>query len=303
VGVEEVAGAEALPDLVGLLDRCQLEDFQADFVSWGFYRPEPWRNYWHTHSFYEVCLAYAGSGVFRHGEDEVKVAAGDVFLARPGVLHEIGATADQGLGIAFWGFTLTPTPEPDRPGWWSGLASGPVVSRQLGSIPGVLAALAKEAAEPRAGHTGLCAALGAALVIDTARAFGSAASLAVQPQRRDRRSTVVDAIRRHLLDNLARPVTVRDVAAAVHLSQRHAERLFATQTGASMMTTLRRLRLEQAGTLLLDTEQSTSAVARACGYADPGSFSTAFRRHHGQPPQAFRANGGTLQLAGVGGHQ
>ena len=34
----------------------QVEGFGVDFVSWGHYRPSVWRNYWHSHSFYEVSV-------------------------------------------------------------------------------------------------------------------------------------------------------------------------------------------------------------------------------------------------------
>lgn len=292
----DVAAADALIGLSGLLEHCVVDERRADFVSWGFFRPHPWRNYLHQHSFYEVCLAYAGTGVFRHGDDEVAVTAGEVFLARPGVLHEIESTGDDGLGIAFWGFTLAPPVAPDPGGWSSGLESGPVVSSRTGSLPALVSALAEEARRPQSGYGPLCAALGSALVVETARAFTMPENLRVRPPRTDRTSAVVATMRRHLEDNLERSVTVRDVAAAVHLSERHAERLFAEATGASMMSTLRRLRLDHAATLLREGATSTAAVARACGYPDPGSFATAFRRHHGQPPQAFRSNGGTVHV-------
>jgi transcriptional regulator GlxA family with amidase domain len=108
-------------------------------------------------------------------------------------------------------------------------------------------------------------------------------------------------MQRHLQDNLARPVTVRDVAAAVHLSERHAERLFQQQTGSSLMADLRRMRMELAAQLLLDQAVTVTEVARACGYSDVRPFSTAFRRHYGKAPQTFRATRGTdhLGLAGT----
>lgn len=291
-----VADADALPGLTGLLTHCLVDGRPAEFVSWGFFRPQPWRNYLHQHSFYEVCLAFAGTGLFRHGADEIAVGAGEVFLARPGVLHEIESTGEDGLGIAFWGFTLAPPVAPEPHGWSSGLDAGPVVSSRVGSLASLVAALGEEARRPQSGYGALCAALGSALVVESARAFTAPEDLRVAPPRNDRTSAVVATIRRHLVDNLDRPVTVRDVAAAVHLSERHAERLFREATGVSMMTALRRLRLDHAATLLRDGATSTAAVARACGYPDPGSFTTAFRRHHGQPPQSFRVNGGTVHV-------
>jgi AraC-like DNA-binding protein len=296
-----VAAADRFVDLAGLLESCEVGGFRADFLSWGHYRPEYWRNYWHSHSFHEVCLAYAGSGRFNSGSVRYDVEPGNVFLARPGDVHEIESSRGDPLGIAFWGFTFRPSTaaaDPNGPGWWSGLTcpDGPVMSSRVGGLPSVVAALAAEAAAPRSGYDESFAAFGAALVLDTARAFASNDDLSVDPPMRDRGPVAVAAMQRHLSDNLARPITVRDVAAAVHLSERHAERLFLQQTGSSLMATLRRMRLELAAQLLLDPTVTVTQVARACGYSDVRPFSTAFRRQYGKAPGEYRRAGGTSFL-------
>ncbi|RZT27257.1 AraC-like DNA-binding protein [Kribbella sp. VKM Ac-2569] len=292
----DVAGADRFVDLAGLLESCEVDGFRADFLSWGHYRPEYWRNYWHSHSFHEVCLAYSGEGRFNSGSVQYDVAPGSVFLARPGDIHEIESSRVSPLGIAFWGFTFRPSgATPGDSGWWSGLtrSDGPVVSDRAGSLPSLVTALAAEAAAPVSGYTTALGTLGATLVLETARAFALDDDLAVEPVRRDRGPLVVDAMQRHLRDNLSRPITVRDVAAAAHLSERHAERLFTQQTGASIMSTLRRLRLELAAQLLMDHTLSITEVARACGYSDVRPFSTAFKRQYGRTPGDHRRAGGT----------
>ncbi|RZU12640.1 AraC-like DNA-binding protein [Kribbella rubisoli] len=314
MSLADVAGADRFVDLAGLLESCEVDGFHADFLSWGHYRPEYWRNYWHTHSFHEVCLAYSGEGRFNSGDVRYDVQPGSVFLARPGDVHEIESSHTSPLGIAFWGFTFRPgtsgvrTGEPasfpptdrhpaarDLSGWWSGLTrpDGPVMSDRAGSLPSLITALAAEAAAPVAGYSTALDALGATLVLETARAFALDEDLAVEPVRRDRGPLVVEAMQRHLRDNLSRQITVRDVAAAAHLSERHAERLFTQQTGASIMSTLRRLRLELAAQLLLDPSLTITEVARACGYSDVRPFSTAFRRKYGRTPGDHRRAGGT----------
>ncbi len=171
------------------------------------------------------------------------------------------------------------------------------MSRELGGLTSAVASLAAEAATPRAGYRASLAALGASLVLDTARAFALDEDLSIDPRTRShsrsRDRVVVDAMQRLLLDNLARPITVREVAAAVHLSERHAERLFRNLTGASLMSTLRRLRLELAAQLLLDSSTTITSVAHACGYSDVRPFSTAFRRTYGRTPGEYRRTGGT----------
>jgi AraC-like DNA-binding protein len=244
-----------------------------------------------------VCLAYAGEGRFNVGESEYAVRPGTVFLARAGDTHEIESSRADPLGIAFWGFTFRPVSNVSGTGWWSGLtrSDAPVVSESVDRLAATVTALAAEAAGPRSGYQASLGALGSALVVETARAFALDEDLSIEPpdRTRGRERVVVDAMQRLLLDNLARPITVREVAAAVHLSERHAERLFRSVTGSSLMSTLRRLRLELAAQLLLDPSNTVTQVAHAAGYSDVRPFSTAFHRHYGATPTAYRRTGGT----------
>lgn len=300
MSLDQVAGATTFVDLAGLLVSGEVDGFAVDYLSWGFYEPSVWRNYAHTHSFYEVCLAYSGSGTFTVDGATHRIEAGTVFVARPGDVHEIISDPEHGLGIAFWGFTLQPTgtATASAPGWWSGLlrADRPLLSTSLGSLPVLIAALAAEAAAPRSGVSEQVRALGAALVIQTARAFAADEDLAVTLDPAARTTSSVAAMERYLADNLERTIQVRDVAAVAHLSSRHAARLFAQETGEPLMAMLRRLRLERGAHLLLETDDPIAQVARQCGYPEARPFITAFRRRFGQPPGAFRSNGGTLHL-------
>lgn len=295
-----VAEATPFDDLTGLLQAGEVDGISIDFLSWGFYAPHVWRNHPHTHSFHEVCLAYAGSGAFTVDGVEQRVSAGSVFLARPGEVHEIVSDPVEGLGIAFWGIALQPSDPASTagPGWWSGLLreDRPRVSTALGSLPALIAALAAEAAAPRAGVAEQVRALGGALVVETGRAFAATQDLAVEIDPDARSSSAVAAMERYLADNLSRPLRVQDVASVVHLSARHAARLFAATTGESLMASLRRRRLEHGAHLLLESDEPVGPIARACGYPEARAFITAFRRHYGQPPGAFRAHGGTLHL-------
>ena len=270
------AVAEAAPfvDLAGLLVAGEVDGRAVDFLSWGFYAPSVWRNRPHTHSFHEVCLAYAGSGTFTVDGEEHPVAAGDLFIARPGQVHRIVSHSEDGLGIAFWGFAL----------------------QAAGSLPVLVPALAAEAAAPRSGVDAQVRALGAALVIETARAFAAPEDLAVALDPGARTTSAVAAMQRYLADNLERPLQVQDVAATAHLSTRHAARLFARETGESVMGALRRLRLERAAHRLLESEEPAATETYACGYGEVRAFITAFRLRYGQPPGAFRRSGGTLHL-------
>lgn len=190
--------AATFVDLAGLLVAGEVDGMAVDHLSWGSYTPAVWRNTPHTHSFHEVCLAYAGSGTFTVEGTAHPVAAGELFVARPGEVHEIVSHSEAGLGIAFWGFALDTTALPEGPGWWDGLLrrERPLVSPRPGSLPAIVSALAAEAAAPRSGVDAQVTALGSALVIETGRAFASPAELTVTVDPGARATSAVAAMRR-----------------------------------------------------------------------------------------------------------
>src|SRR3978361_141538 len=51
-----------------------------EFVDWGYYAPSPWRNYLHSHSYFEVCHVYEGEGRFSSQDAEFTVGPGVTFV-------------------------------------------------------------------------------------------------------------------------------------------------------------------------------------------------------------------------------
>jgi AraC-like DNA-binding protein len=274
---------------------------RAEFLYWGVHDPGPWRNYLHLHSFFEVCYAYTGSGVFRTGGQEHAVEAGTLFLARPGDVHEIVSSDRDPMGISFWAFTLIPVRDNDsaQPLLKAFASPGaPVLSDSVGQVPAMLAMLAAEACAPRAGFEDMAPALSRALLVDTARAFVAHPALTPAPhvEPGGQAGQLVQTMRRYIQDNYDRPVSIRDVVAQVHISERHANRLFRQYTGTTIHAYLTRYRLEVASQRLVERDLSIKEVARACGYPDVRHFTTAFRRRWGVTPGEVRARNGTTLL-------
>jgi AraC-like DNA-binding protein len=344
-------------------------DHRAEFLYWGFYEPRPWRNFLHTHSFFEICYAYSGRGTFRTGEREYTVDSGTLFVARPGDVHEIISSTDDPLCVHFWSYTLIPasirTQRNIRPhgdpvlgtestdpasavaaqgsvssghgSGSSGHGSGttapgsgatttsshgegmtdhgrrlletfaspatPVLSTAATRVPALLDILAREAAQPGPAFHEVVNRLAGMLVIETARAVVDDPTLAPSPEAAlpARDEQVARTMVRYLQDNYDRPVAVRDVAAQVHLSERHAGRVFRSFTGTTVHGFLVRLRLEIAAQRLLErtaqkSSRSITEIARSCGYPDVRHFTTVFRRHWGVTPGIFRSGNGTAHI-------
>lgn len=88
--------------------------------------------------------------------------------------------------------------------------------------------------------------------------------------------------------NIARRVTVRDVANELHLSVRQLERLFRAEVSMSPSEFARGLRLHMAREALVDTRRPISEVALDLGFADSSHFSRRFRDAYGESPSQAR---------------
>lgn len=284
-----------LPDLRARRIGITLAGRTVEFVDWGYYAPSRWRNYLHSHSYFEVCYAYAGDGRFRSRGVEFAVGPGVAFVARPGDMHEIESSDDDPLGIAFW--SLAVGAGSGGPDWLDGFtdrAATPVTTRSDGIA--TIVDLLSDALSAPLGHHERADVLARTLAAETVQAFAhidpSAAGEPVSPASSE---YVVQTMHRYLRDNLSRPLQVRDVAAQVHLSERQAARLFAASTRESLLAHLRRLRLERAADQLLACSATVTAIAADAGFYDRRHFSRNFREYFGVSPNEYREAGGTTQ--------
>ncbi|MEU7065459.1 AraC family transcriptional regulator [Streptomyces sp. NPDC046161] len=99
---------------------------------------------------------------------------------------------------------------------------------------------------------------------------------------------VTAAALRALHSEPAAPWTNDRLAAEAGVSRATLARRFTALVGRPPMAYLTWWRLTFAATLLRDTTDSLSAIARRCGYGTPYAFSHAFNRQFGTPPGRYR---------------
>jgi transcriptional regulator GlxA family with amidase domain len=90
--------------------------------------------------------------------------------------------------------------------------------------------------------------------------------------------------------NLGTPLTVGELAKAVHLSPRQFSRAFRAETGQSPAKAVENLRVEAARLMMEQSRHPIDVVARQTGFADRDRMRRAFLRAFGQPPQVIRRN-------------
>ncbi len=96
-------------------------------------------------------------------------------------------------------------------------------------------------------------------------------------------------MKERLADDLAAPLRLADLAAAVGLSPFHAARLFTQASGLPPHAFRNQVRLQRAlGPLRAGA--SVADVAAACGFTDQSHFTRHFRRMFGVPPGRWQAS-------------
>lgn len=90
------------------------------------------------------------------------------------------------------------------------------------------------------------------------------------------------------LENLARPISVAELARVANLSERSYLRHFARATGTSPLRWLIGRRLAAARALLETGDAPIEQVGAAVGFADPATFRHHFARVVGTSPSAYR---------------
>jgi AraC-like DNA-binding protein len=90
-------------------------------------------------------------------------------------------------------------------------------------------------------------------------------------------------------DEWNRPqLSVKELAERLHLHRSSFSRRFEAALGIAPITYLTRLRVQNALSLLGQTEKPVAEIARLCGYNDPNYFSRLIHHYTGLSPHGFR---------------
>ena len=92
----------------------------------------------------------------------------------------------------------------------------------------------------------------------------------------------------YMENNLARGISLEDVARECGVSRTHFSRGFKRSTGVMAYAWLHGLRIAKAKSLLRDLTRSLPQIALECGFADQSHFTRAFKKTVGVPPGIWR---------------
>ena len=95
---------------------------------------------------------------------------------------------------------------------------------------------------------------------------------------------------RSALDQYSNPdLTLQHLAETLFVSASSAGRAFRRTTGENFGDYIRRIRLENAVQLLIETKMSNEQIVKACGFRDVPNFYRLFKKHTGMTPFLYRS--------------
>ncbi|MFE7414882.1 GlxA family transcriptional regulator [Streptomyces laurentii] len=98
----------------------------------------------------------------------------------------------------------------------------------------------------------------------------------------------IEDLRHHILRHLAEPLTVVDLAAYAHVSDRHLTRLFKTELGMTPHAYIESVRVEKARHELESSDATLERIASVCGFGTTDTLVRAFRRRLDTTPTEYR---------------
>lgn len=125
------------------------------------------------------------------------------------------------------------------------------------------------------------------MVYNAVRA-GTAAQRVSLQSRHGMRNTHLSRAIAMLEANMEEPLSPCELAEELGISTRQLERLFGKFLNTSPKRYITEMRLHRARNLIVQTEQSITEIAMACGFNSTSHFSKVFRSHFGVSPVSHR---------------
>jgi AraC-like DNA-binding protein len=257
----------------------------------------------HVHDSPGVAYAQTTGGRLRTGRRTWPIKAGDLFVIAPGDLMG-HMHADDLVGVRGWGVFFTADAlGADVPGTHLAWRTHPLLFPFVrGGATGALRlrvpeparpewvarmrALHEELAERRDGYREATLAHLTLLLVAVSRLAAD-----VVGDLRENREPLLAEVFEVIERRYPRPLSLRDVAAAVNVSPGHLTSTVRRQTGRTVQQWITERRMVQARRLLTTTDLPIGEVGRLVGFPDAGYFARTFGRLHGTSPTRWRKAG------------
>lgn len=228
----------------------------------------------HAHSYYELIILVDGTAVYMHGEHEVALPSGSILVFAPRMKHT-WHPADGPCTTFVVNFSMEPSIEIPVPERW------PI-------SPGIAGEAERLGRELLVAHQQRLVVASSHVTGIVGQALDDLSPQAPLPAPGERERDLVEIILHMLAQDMARRLTLDDISAQVGICTRHLTRTFRQATGVPIGQFIIQTRLNQARSLLRESDAKIAEIGARVGLPNQGYFYRAFRRYFGMTPDEYR---------------
>lgn len=240
----------------------------------------------HAHTFYELGFVLEGQCVWHVGRKALRLEQGDALLLQPSVIHH-ESVPDAGVARLAWlGFDFAHKPK--VPPALLCPVPGGAHSTELAHLLQVIFSEHQSTALGSAERARL--ALQESLIV-LCRGLEQPVDRGEPPtpaHMSARQAQIARSAGRYLTENLAKPLSVREVARYHSLCTPHFSAVFRRYHGVSPRRFLHQARIARAKELVSTGELAMKEIAAICGYVDAAHFCRRFKENTGVTPKQYR---------------
>lgn len=280
---------------------------QADFfenggcISAGRYT-EHKRENMHSHDFFELSYVYEGRGIHKTGSNrQQNVRENDFVIISPGAEHCMISPPEVSIKVCnllICSDTAAAVAERIKQTDFCASSFARLISDaepfcvvlrdNSGMMRALLDCAVYEYSNRRAASDTVLENTAVNLFIMAARIYESMQN----GEYSDAYSSVTDVITGYVRANYGSSISLRQLAALVHLSPEYLSRLFKKCTGKRLYDFITETRIDKARYFLCSTNDTIDSIAIRCGYDSPACFRRAFRSINGMSASEYRKRGG-----------
>ena len=109
-----------------------------------------------------------------------------------------------------------------------------------------------------------------------------------RPGADDPEGSIVSQIDQYIETHYAEDISLQSIADRLHYSMGYVSSLYREATGSSIVKTVTRRRIEEAGRLLKHTTLTSAEISQKVGFSSPSYFGQVFRAATGETPNEYR---------------
>ncbi|TFE29448.1 AraC family transcriptional regulator [Cohnella luojiensis] len=253
---------------------------------WGIV-PRLYDNPVHRHSFFEICFVMDGEGEYTDHGIDYPLRKGTHFCSKPGVTHQIRSR--NGLFLLYVAFDIDESLSQESivEAFHALAEHGEVCVTGEDDCPSELLWKTLLLHENRTGNLPTPAVLSVAhaLLLSFLNLFGNHEPSAAARQDS---TFLLRQAKLYIRDNLSEPLTLRDIAGYLNVSERHLSRLFSTGIHENFTNFVRDERIRKAAGLLASSDLSIKEISEATGFSSVHYFTRVFTQQKELPPGHFR---------------